>query len=113
MALKTINPKQTEAWKKLTKHFEHIKNHHLKDWFNQDKERAEKFTIKWEDFYFDYSKNRMNSETISLLKELSEEVDLSDAISKYFSGDNINQTENRAVLHTALRAYQKTELVHN
>jgi len=113
MALKTINPTHTKAWQKLTEHFEHIKNHHLKDWFNQDKERAEKFTIKWEDFYFDYSKNRVNSETMSLLKELTEEVDLSDAISKYFSGDNINQTENRAVLHTALRSSQKTELVHN
>lgn len=103
MALKTINPTETKAWKKLTKHFTEIKDNHLKEWFNKDEQRAERFTIKWEDFYFDYSKNRVDIETMRLFKELTEEVDLKDAISKYFSGDVINETEGRPVLHTALR----------
>ncbi len=111
MPLKTINPTQTKAWKKLSSHFNDIKNCHLKQWFDEDKNRADRFTIKWEDFYFDYSKNRINSETVKLLKELTEEIDLKDAISKYFSGDTINQTENRAVLHTALRLPQNSELI--
>jgi glucose-6-phosphate isomerase len=103
MPLKTINPTSTKAWEKLSLHHAKIKNHHLKQWFSEDNKRASTFTVNWQDFYFDYSKHRITSETMSLLKELTEEVDLKDAISKYFSGDVINQTENRAVLHTALR----------
>jgi len=110
MALKSINPTQTKAWEKLSNHYNEIKNSHLKQWFKEDEKRAERFMIKWEDFYFDYSKNRINSETVKLLKELTEEVDLKDAISKYFSGDIINQTESRAVSHTALRLPQDAKL---
>jgi glucose-6-phosphate isomerase len=110
MALKSINPTQTKAWDKLSKHYNEIKDSHLKQWFKEDEKRADKFTIKWKDFYFDYSKNRINSETIELLKELTKEVDLQDAITKYFSGDTINQTENRAVSHTALRLPKHEEL---
>ncbi|MEZ4797102.1 MAG: glucose-6-phosphate isomerase [Flavobacteriaceae bacterium] len=111
MALKTINPTQTNAWTKLSNHYQEIKDFHLKQWFSEDKKRAERFTIKWEDFYFDYSKNRINSETIKILKELTQEVDLKDAISKYFSGDIINETENRAVSHTALRLPKDAKLI--
>ena len=111
MALKSINPTHTKTWEKLTKHFDEIKNDHLKQFFEEDTSRADRFTIKWEDFYLDYSKNRINSKTISLLKELTEETKLKEAISKYFSGDIINQTENRAVLHTALRLPQDDELL--
>ena len=111
MALKTTNPINTKAWKKLSKHFHDIKKYHLKEWFAEDAERATRFTIQWDDFYFDYSKNRITTETIALLKELTEEVDLKDAINKYFSGDIINQTENRAVLHTALRLPKDSELI--
>lgn len=110
MALKSINPTQTKAWGKLAQHYNEIKDSHLKQWFKEDEKRADKFTIKWKDFYFDYSKNRINSETIELLKELTKEVDLKDAITKYFSGDTINQTENRAVSHTALRLPKHEEL---
>ena len=92
MALKSINPTQTKAWGKLAQHYNEIKDSHLKQWFKEDEKRADKFTIKWKDFYFDYSKNRINSETIELLKELTKEVDLKDAITKYFSGDTINQS---------------------
>ena len=104
MSLKNINPTKTKAWSKLKEHFDKIKDVQMKDLFNVDKQRADRFTIKWDDFYVDYSKNRIAQETIDLFLELAEEIDLKDAISKYFSGDKINKTENRAVLHTALRA---------
>lgn len=110
MALKTINPTTTKSWKKLEEHFNKVKDVHMKQWFAQDAERANKMTIKWEDFYVDYSKNRITEETLNLLLELANEVDLKDAISKYFEGDIINETEGRAVLHTALRAPKTAEV---
>ncbi len=103
MALKSINPTTTNAWKSLKAHFETVKDVHMTKWFAQDKERANRMTVKWQDFYVDYSKNRMTAETKDLLLQLANEVDLKDAISKYFSGDPINETENRAVAHVALR----------
>jgi glucose-6-phosphate isomerase len=111
MALKATNPTQTKAWNKLLNHYNEIKDAHLKQWFDEDEKRAQRFTIKWEDFYFDYSKNRINAQTIQLLKELTDEVHLKNAITKYFSGAIINQTENRAVSHTALRLPNDAELI--
>jgi glucose-6-phosphate isomerase len=104
MALKATNPTTTNSWEKLQAHFESIKSTHLKDLFSADVKRAEDLTIKWDDFYVDFSKNRITKETLDMLFELANEVDLKDAISKYFTGDVINATEGRAVLHTALRA---------
>ncbi|MBU2928079.1 glucose-6-phosphate isomerase [Winogradskyella psychrotolerans] len=104
MALKATNPTTTNAWKKLQAHFETIKAQHLKTLFKSDTERANDLTVKWDDFYVDFSKNRITTETVNLLVELANELDLKDAISKYFKGDIINATEGRAVLHTALRA---------
>ena len=104
MALPTINPTTTSAWKKLQDHYSKINTVHMKDWFAEDKERANKFTIKWDDFYVDFSKNRITEDTISYLLELAKEVKLKEAITSQFSGEQINQTEARAVLHTALRA---------
>jgi len=104
MALKATNPTTTKAWKQLQAHFESIASQHLKDVFNSDAERANKLTVQWEDFYVDFSKNRITTETIDLLVALANELDLKGAISKYFEGDVINATEGRAVLHTALRA---------
>ena len=104
MALKNIKPTSTSAWKKLDAHYSEVKNTHMIDWFNNNPNRSKDFTIKWQDFYVDFSKNRINAETFELLMELAEEVRLRDAIGKYFSGEEINQTEGRAVLHTALRA---------
>ena len=103
MALQSINPTQTKSWTKLKAHFEAVKDAHMKTWFAENPKRADEFTIQWEDFYVDFSKNRINSETMLLFKELANELKLKDAISKYFEGDIINQTEGRAVLHTALR----------
>ncbi|TJY38098.1 glucose-6-phosphate isomerase [Pontimicrobium aquaticum] len=113
MALKRINPTKTKAWKKLQAHYDQIKNDHMKDWFINDANRANRFTIKWDDFFVDYSKNRINQTTIDLFLELADEVDLKDAINKYFSGDKINETEQRAVLHTALRAPESVEVFVN
>ena len=86
MALKAINPTTTNSWKKLQSHFETIKSKHLKDLFKDNAERAKDLTVKWDDFYVDFSKNRITKETLDLLIELANEVDLKDAISKYFQG---------------------------
>ena len=104
MALPSINPTTTKAWKKLEAHFENVKGLEMKDLFAQNKERANQMAINWEDFYVDYSKNRITSETINLLLELAEETKLKEAIQSQFSGEVINKTEGREVLHTALRA---------
>ncbi|MEY4286022.1 MAG: hypothetical protein RL511_95 [Bacteroidota bacterium] len=111
MALQSINPTQTAAWQKLQAHFEETHAIRMQDLFAQDAQRAEKFHIEWQDFLLDYSKNRVSTETMSLLQELAKEAQLSDAIEQYFSGDRINQTENRAVLHTALRSNETTPLL--
>lgn len=112
MSLKSINPTQTEAWNKLQQHFESIKEAHMTTWFEHQPERAQQMSLKWEDFFLDYSKNRINAETLNLLKDLAEELQLSDAISKYFGGEKINKTEGRAVLHTALRAPEDAEVFY-
>ena len=104
MALNSINPTQTKAWSKLSAHYEIIKESQIKNWFKENPDRANEFTLEWEDFYVDFSKNRITSETMTLFIELAKELNLENAISKYFDGDIINQTEGRAVLHTALRA---------
>ncbi|MEY4286449.1 MAG: hypothetical protein RL511_522, partial [Bacteroidota bacterium] len=111
MALQSINPTQTAAWQKLQAHFEQTHAIRMQDLFAQDAQRAEKLHIEWQDFLLDYSKNRVSTETMSLLQELAKEAQLSDAIEQYFSGDRINQTENRAVLHTALRSNETTPLL--
>jgi glucose-6-phosphate isomerase len=104
MTFPSVNPTKTASWKQLQNHFEGLKGVHMKDLFAQDRNRADKFTIKWEDFYLDYSKNRITEETLIGLIKLAEEVKLKDAIDCQFSGEIINQTEGRAVLHPALRA---------
>jgi len=108
--LKNINPTQTKAWSKLQEHFKEVGNTHMKHWFETDVNRANRFTIKWDDFFVDYSKNRLTQDTINLFSELAEEVDLKGAIEKCFSGEKINKTEGREVLHTALRAPENTKV---
>ena len=111
MALPKINPSQTAAWQKIQDHFEKMNQTSMKDLFASDSERASKFHIQWNDFLVDYSKNIANQETLDLLLELANEVQLKQAISSYFEGDIINQTENRAVLHTALRAKESAKVM--
>lgn len=113
MALQSTNPTTTKSWKALQQHFTTIKSTHLKQLFSENPKRAEDLTLQWEDFYADFSKHRITKETLDLLITLIEELDLKDAISKYFSGDIINATEGRAVLHTALRAKHTDEVFVN
>ena len=110
MALRNTNPTTTIAWQKLQNHFQEMQNASMKKMFSEDKTRASQFHLHWNDFVVDYSKNIVNQETMNLLLELANEVQLKDAIAKYFEGDVINQTENRAVLHTALRANSTSKI---
>jgi len=105
---KKINPTKTKSWKKLENHFREIKSVQIKDLFDQDPQRFNKFSLKFDDILVDFSKNIITEKTLKLLLGLAEEVDLKDAIEKMFSGEKINETENRAVLHTALRNRSNT-----
>lgn len=103
MALKNINPTKTKAWQKLTNHFNEHKDFNIKN-LCKEAHRKEDFSIKFNDLLVDFSKNRISKETLDLLVELANEVDLKDAIEKQFTGETINVTEGREVLHTALRS---------
>lgn len=111
MSLTNTNPTRTEAWKALEAHYERIKSTPVKALFESDPHRAEKFAIQWQDFYVDYSKNKITGETLSHLLALAQETRLKEAITSYFKGDIINITEKRAVLHTALRARETDEIL--
>ena len=111
MALLAQNPTQTASWKALQTHFEEIKSQKMQDFFAADSNRAEKFQIEWQDFLVDFSKNRITEETMDRLLDFAKEMNLADGIKKYFAGDSINQTENRAVLHTALRSPKEKSIV--
>ncbi|MFT5251848.1 MAG: glucose-6-phosphate isomerase [Flavobacteriales bacterium] len=113
MALSTNNPTESISWKKLEDHFEAIKNTSMQKMFADDVARTDKFNLKWNDFLIDYSKNIINQETLSILVELANEMELKSAIQDYFQGAIINQTENRAVLHTALRAKEDAVVLVN
>ena len=113
MPLYNINPTTTQAWKKLSERYNQTKDSHMKAQFSNDANRASDFTIQWKDFLVDYSKNRIDRKTMQLLLQLTKEVNLKDAIGKYFGAEAINQTEGRAVLHTAVRAkYSDTIMVN-
>jgi glucose-6-phosphate isomerase len=99
-----INPTRTAAWTALQKHYtEQMRQVHLKDLFSADPERFNRFSLDLGDILFDYSKNIMTQETLQLLMQLAAECQLPQAIDAMFGGEAINATENRAVLHTALR----------
>jgi len=94
---------ETREWKDLSDHYKKINNTHMRDLFKNDPERGKKFHINDCGLLFDYSKNRINEETISLLLKLAEKCLLKHEIERMFTGEKINETENRAVLHIALR----------
>ncbi|WP_370225932.1 glucose-6-phosphate isomerase [Mesoflavibacter sp.] len=104
MALPTVNPTATKAWENLQKHFDQVKDLKMKNLFAEDANRANNLTVKWEDFYVDFSKNRITEETLKHLLQLAEDCKLKEAINAQFNGETINKTEGRAVLHIALRA---------
>lgn len=95
---------ERSSWKSLQAHFGEIEGLHLRDFFARDPDRGRKFCVESKGIYLDYSKNRITSETLKLLFALADESGLRDSIEAMFRGDAINITENRAVLHTALRA---------
>jgi glucose-6-phosphate isomerase len=101
--LPSIDPTETNVWPKLTSHFLSMQATHLRELFEEDADRFEKFHLKLNDILVDYSKNLITQETLSLLIELANETELAAAMDAMFRGEKINQTENRAVLHTALR----------
>jgi glucose-6-phosphate isomerase len=103
MSLSRINPTQTKAWTALEDHFSQDNTSDIKSLFESETNRAQDFSIQWKDFYVDYSKNALSKKTMDLLMDLSKEVGLKEAIAHYFNGTAINETESRAVLHTALR----------
>lgn len=107
------NPSATRSWSLLKEHFESIQHIHLRDLFNSDSERFSKFSINIGDLLFDYSKNRITPDTVNLLINLAEECKVKDAVEAMFSGDKINETENRAVLHTALRNFSGLDVIFN
>jgi glucose-6-phosphate isomerase len=99
------------AWKALQTHSLEMKGLHLRDLFAQDAARGDRFTVEADGIFLDYSKNRITDETLDLLVQLAEESDLRGKIEAMFRGDKINITENRAVLHVALRAPKSEEIV--
>jgi len=108
--LPKINPIQTKAWKALDQHFA---NHdfELRSLFQYNPNRFNEFSLQSDSYLFDFSKNLIDSKTLDLLLDLAEEVKLKEAIEKMFSGDKINETEGRAVLHTALRDFSDKEIL--
>lgn len=107
--LPKINPTQTQAWKELNRYFAE-NDLDLRTLFAENPNRFDEFSVKREDFIFDYSKNLIDAEVKKLLLKLAEECQLKTAISQLFSGDKINATEGRAVLHTALRDFSEQEI---
>ena len=101
--LQKKNPTETVSWKKLQSHFEEIKDVEMKDLFSQDPKRFDNLSRSFEKLHIDFSKNRITDSTLSHLMDLAYEMDLADGIAGMFEGRRINETENRAVLHTALR----------
>jgi glucose-6-phosphate isomerase len=94
---------QLSSWKALEQHQQEIKNTHMRDLFEQDPERFERFSLKLNDILYDYSKNIIDEQTMTLLLQLADDCDVGGWIRKMFDGEHINTSEDRAVLHTALR----------
>jgi glucose-6-phosphate isomerase len=107
------NPLQTSSWKKLKEHYKTMKTRHMKDMFYENPERFSDFSLRFEDILVDYSKNIITRDTRQLLLELAAELNVKDAIDQLFSGNKINETEDRAVLHVALRNRSNTSIYVN
>src|SRR4051794_14378190 len=104
------NPTNTQAWLLLKRHYdEEMQRTHLRKLFASDVDRFKKFSAWFDDILFDYSKNIINSKTLQLLFQLAEECQLKDGIAAMFEGEKINETENRSVLHVALRSFSDRE----
>src|SRR6516162_8535079 len=100
------------AWALLEQHYQKLKGVHLRQLFADDRGRGERFAIEAAGVYLDYSKNRITDETLQLLLQLAQESGLRDRIDAMFRGDKVNVTEDRAVLHVALRARRGATILH-
>ncbi|MEM7372679.1 MAG: glucose-6-phosphate isomerase [Bacteroidota bacterium] len=109
--LQKISPTHTDAWGKLQNHLLAMREVQIKDLFANDPDRFAQFSVQFEDILLDFSKNRLTADTLSLLIELAHETQLAAGIEEMFSGSIINETEQRAVLHTALRNQSNTPVV--
>lgn len=100
-----VDPTQTQAWAALQKHYSDLKAQgiNLREWFDADPQRTDKLTFEAGDLHFDLSKNLIKPETLDLFAQLAREVHLDERLQQMYSGVHINNTEDRAVLHTALR----------
>ena len=109
----TTSPSLTQrpAWRALVEHFQQVRDLHLRKLFDDDPRRGERFTLDAAGIYLDYSKNRITDETLRLLLQLAESANLHGRIDAMFRGDKINITEQRAVLHVALRAPRDASIV--
>ncbi len=105
------NPTETTAWRKLETIFLTLQATHMRELFEEDPDRFKKFSLQFDDILVDFSKNILNDEALRALSELAEEVELRDAIEAMFRGDKINRTENRPVLHVALRNRSNTPIL--
>jgi glucose-6-phosphate isomerase len=101
------------AWAALEQHYQTVKDVHLRQLFAEDRKRGDRLAVEAAGIYLDYSKNRITDETLTLLLRLAEESGLRDRIEAMFRGDNINVSENRAVLHVALRAPRGASIIHD
>ena len=105
-----IDPTKTKTWKELSDHFNEVSKNKMADYFKNDKNRFKNNSLTLEDITVDYSKNNFNEDTKKLLLKLAEECKLKEATDAMFSGEKINRTEDRAVLHTALRSFKDNGL---
>ena len=113
MTLPRINPLKTKSWEDLKNHFNKIKATSISDLFVNDPNRFKNFSINFGDLLLDFSRNRINNETLDIFEKLAEEIKLNDAIKSYFNGEKINETEGRGVLHTAVRNQSNNKLIHD
>lgn len=109
--LPKINPTQTAAWKALLNHYTEMKKVQMKELFAQEPKRFENMSIGLNDIYFDYSKNIITDKTLELLLQLAEECKVKTAMKSMFAGEKINETEDRAVLHVALRDFSGHSII--
>ena len=109
--LPRTNPTKTKAWPRLSAHQQEVEGQHMRDWFLNDSMRFGKFSLQACNLFFDFSKNLITTRTLDLLQELFEECRIKEATNAMFAGEKINETENRAVLHTALRRFEDGPLL--
>lgn len=109
--LPRIDPSKTDSWKKLLDHFKSISSVPMRKLFEEDAERVDRFSRVGKDYVLDFSKHRITKETLTLLKALAEECQVEEGVKAMFEGQSINETEGRAVLHTALRDGSQSPLV--